>query len=291
MQSELNNIYNFCEQLKEENQILKIQLSAKHNDLNRCLKPGNHRLFDRDSFKASSRGNSEKRRSNSRCKKSIIPEVKKWIAKELSKYFIKDEVSSQGQIFANVEDDNPLFPVVEMAKNYAAKLTEKEALLAKSENDCSKSKAEILNLEAKIPSIINKKMLETKMDIQKEINIGLQTEGGSKLNKVIEILNAFGINAQNTEKEEEDAFLQVVKFDSNKLIPPPSKAQFNTSRSKRSEIEISSNNSESPVRNSMNKFDSGERNYLRDLSLNFDKNDESVNFTVKNKPEPQGHQV
>jgi hypothetical protein len=35
MQNELDNIYRFCEQLKDENQVLKIQLSAKHNDFNR----------------------------------------------------------------------------------------------------------------------------------------------------------------------------------------------------------------------------------------------------------------
>jgi hypothetical protein len=217
--------------------------------------------------------------------------VKKWIANELSKYSIKDGMNSGSQIFVNIEDDNPLFPVVEMMNKFSAKLAEKDALSSKLENDYSKIKAEFLNLEIKIPSIINKKLQETKADIQREINIGLQSGGGEKLNRVIEILSAFGINVQNTEKEEEDAFLQVVKFESNKLIPPPSKFQANTSQSKNSEIEISSNNSESPVRNSLNKYDSGERNYLRDMSLNFDRNDESVNFTIKNKPESHGHQV
>jgi len=41
MQLELEQAKSYYDHLREENQILRIQMSSHQNDLQRCLKPGN----------------------------------------------------------------------------------------------------------------------------------------------------------------------------------------------------------------------------------------------------------
>jgi hypothetical protein len=46
LQTELEKIHAYCEQVNEENQILKVQISSKQSDFQRCLKPSNIPIYD-----------------------------------------------------------------------------------------------------------------------------------------------------------------------------------------------------------------------------------------------------
>lgn len=46
LQAELEKMHSHCEQVNEENQLLRIQISSKQSDFQRCLKPSNVPAFD-----------------------------------------------------------------------------------------------------------------------------------------------------------------------------------------------------------------------------------------------------
>ena len=116
-------MHNFCEKLKEENQMLKVQLSVKQDDFRRCLKPGNHPSYELDNSHSKSFTSAEKprptlprARSRSHKKKNLNKEVKKWVSSEISRLCVGDDDSSDAQIITNVDEDHPLYPLVEIIK-------------------------------------------------------------------------------------------------------------------------------------------------------------------------------
>lgn len=111
----------------------------------------------------------------------------------------------------------------------------------------------------------NERLTNFKKNVENEIQIGIKsTDRAPKLTKIIQILNAFGINVYEIDPREDEYEVLHDKEDSksNRSISPPKMLGVPTKRNdplRNSQVEISSNN-DSEGRNtpkaSINKFNS-----------------------------------
>lgn len=94
-----------------------------------------------------------------RKKKSLVPEVKKWVSSEISKLCVSDCDLLEQQILVDVQEDNPLYPLVEMMKTLSKSSLQKQTLISKLESDNLRIKSELVNIETKLPTMINTKVV------------------------------------------------------------------------------------------------------------------------------------
>lgn len=181
-------------------------------------------------------------------KKSLVPEVKKWVSSEISKLCVSDCDLLEQQILVDVQEDNPLYPLVEMMKTLSKSSLQKQTLISKLESDNLRIKSELVNIETKLPTMINSKVLETKKDIEKEVLIGLRSESQDKLSRVLDILTAFGISCKFNVDQDFELPLLPVNHKSSKSVSPAKSAKGYIKEIENFNVSISSKSS-SPDKN------------------------------------------
>lgn len=187
------------ERLKEENFHLRVLEQTHANHINRCLKPNNSLLVDaslQESCKKSKKQSPKKSEGKPPTKYFGENEIKKWVSSEISRLCINENEDPEKQILLDVESSHPLFPIVKMMQSLSQKWQQKrnEIIDLKSQN---KSLAyQVEQQKSEIPRNFNTKLQQEKKEIENELNLWLQSSNSNKLSTVIDILNAFGINAK-----------------------------------------------------------------------------------------------